>query len=338
MKKLSNEFVNYIKENPDKLKNKELAEKFGISERTVTRYRTNDYKHKETDRRCWSKDDIDIFNKYKDEFDSIEKIAKATGKSKDTVRSYGYRHNIKLKESSVYWTPEMDEILRKSWGKKNIYSISKMVKKSVRACRYRAERLKLDSADETYINNSLDTIKALDFCEYMGISENMFRTFVRNGLKTRKKHKHILVRIDEALKWMEKHQEYFDASKIALRVFIPEPKWLIEKRKRDSNNGFKRKTTKQDYNRIVKLYNQNYTYKDIREVTGASYSSIHNAINHSKKTKSGEKWTDDEIKILRDNLGKLSYAQIALKLGRSVQAVATKGCKFKRQIKESEAR
>ena len=140
----------------------------------------------------------------------------------------------------IPWTPEQEDQLESLYGKQSLQFICKTLGMSFSAVRHKAWRMGLGRQSET---DDFITMKQLALL--MGnIGCKATRRFIREGLPV-KKHiwntsVHYLIYRKDLLKWLEHHQDMFEAVKIQHMSLGSEPQWLRDKRRREYDRRGKR--------------------------------------------------------------------------------------------------
>lgn len=166
--------------------------------------------------------------------------------------------------------------------------------------RKKALELNLGSRDYDTEYLSVPTI-----CEEMQVSHDRVSNWLKIGLpykKSRSGKTNYLIDVDDLLKFLECHQDMFDASKISRYIFAEEPDWLIAKRKADAKyypTKLRSEYTNEDDKTIQRMFYRGCTDKEIAEAIGRTPTAVsgrRRILNLMKDT-----WSDYEIEILQQN-------------------------------------
>lgn len=155
---------------------------------------------------------------------NAKELAILFNRTESAIRAKCNKLNLTLKKNKKIWTQEEVEFLRDSWGVLSISSICRQLNRSLKSIKSKANRIGL----EPLRNSFDDDITITEFAEYMGISRYRIYYFHKRGLKMKRKKlsnktSMYMISIKDALKFLEEHQNLFDAAKIDDCLFLPEP-------------------------------------------------------------------------------------------------------------------
>lgn len=181
------------------------------------------------------------------------------------------------------WTKEEDDLLDEWWGTSSPQFIAGKLGRSPAAVIQRVKNRKLGSftAVGVYINRS-------QAAQMVGVDYHVLtRNWGNHGLCFKKKKirtdakSQYLIMMEDFIKWLRDHQELWDSRKVEPYALGQEPKWLVEKRKRDSENTNKPRGTKytpKEDALIIFYLRMNKTQKEIGELLHRSEKSINSRI------------------------------------------------------------
>lgn len=278
---------------------------------------------------AWPDEEIELLRKLANT-DKIEDIAKKLNKTNNAVYLKAKRLGIVLAKSPRTWAKEDKQYLKENWGQISTDTIAKKLKRKHTAIMQQAHKMKLGS-----LYKITDNISLSDFCAYTGISrDRITRTLINQGfpLETQRltpKRKIYTINIEKVLEWMEKHQDLFDGSKVSEDLFIPEPKWLKEKRRNDRTNKVninyqvkKTQWTENDISLAISLLTMGYTQDKIAERLNRSKLAVQVMLSkHDQAYKEKRFWSGKEFKYIREHYKTQSDKEMALALNRSEKAV-----------------
>ena len=126
----------------------------------------------------------------------------------------------------------------------------------------------------------LDTTDKWNFkqiSDALGLSAGVVnRTFVKYGLKFKKRGQYCLVEEDDLLQFMQDHPELWNASKADYYLFSQFP-WFLEKLKEDKKDNIKNNGyywTDYQKQQFESLSRKGYTHKQIAEVIGKTKKAV----------------------------------------------------------------
>ena len=175
--------------------------------------------------KAYTAEQVEIIHKYYPIL-TPQEVADMVGIKKVNLIAYAYRQGI---SNNRYWTKDEEEYLYKWYGKMSVQSLSKKLGRSYRAV---LDKLKKEQLG-TFIENSDDLILA-EVCRLVGRDkETIKRTWVKYGLKIRKKGKYSLIREKDLLEFMKNNPDRWDATKCEY-WFFERYEWFRKKRIYDS--------------------------------------------------------------------------------------------------------
>lgn len=264
---------------------------------------------------------------------TLAEIADAVGRSEESCQNKARKLGVVINGIPRHWTVEDYETLRQLWGKTQLASIAKQLKRTKQAIISQARKLKLPPCYAC----SEDILLA-DFCRDTGISRfSVIETFVPRynfpikSEKPGKKRFYYYVDSEHILEWMEKHQELYNASQIPIFYFGEEPEWLSRKRKADyytetNTQSGKFKATRwsiDEINKLRCLIARDMTYAEIANELGRSEKAVeHKAVRLGYAYKKPRFWRGAEFKHIKEGMKEKSDRELASELGRSWRAVA----------------
>lgn len=224
-------------------------------------------------------------------------------KSESQIRTKCRNMGLEFNKSRKKWTDEELKSFEEDWTN---YSISnsrlraKYRNRTLTALRACARRLGLAKRpyDDSYL-------KIADVMAEMQVPKDRVRMWLKNGLKHHKSHiKSVkyLIDPDDLLEFLKEHPTYYDASKISIYIFHPEPEWLTEKRRVDAAT-FKTKSKRAEYyddaecRKLEQMFKAGMSNAEIGEALGRTEYGIERMLailNLSRK-----RYNQYEIDIIR---------------------------------------
>lgn len=144
-----------------------------------------------------------------------------------------------------------------------------------------------------------------EICDEMNVSNDRVSHWLKLGLKYRKNRSgktKYLISQDDLLEFLKQHQDLFNASLISNYLFVTEPNWLKEKRKKDAEfyaTNLRNEYTDNDDKTIILLFKCGKSNKEI----AVDMKRTENAIAERLRMLgySRHHWNDYEIDILKEN-------------------------------------
>lgn len=261
----------------------------------------------------------------------LETIASALDRTENAVRIRAARLGIMIYQEGRVWSVEELDTLRREWGYINVSTIAKHVHRSVDAVCQQAHKMRLGP-----VYGLSEDLALSGFCKATGISRDRVRQlalkygFPLVSRKYGKRQYYYFVDIEAILPWMERHQGLFDGSAVEEGYFVPEPEWLVRKRRRDREDNTylpynirKEWWTRQEIDRAKYLMKIGRSYRQIAEELGRSPLAL-----AAKMRSEGASftlktfWQVSEFRFIRENWESMPDEEIGKKLGRSAGAVA----------------
>lgn len=261
----------------------------------------------------------------------IAAIAEALGRTENAVRLKAGKLGVMVYQEGRAWSVEELDTLRREWGYINVSMIAKHVHRTVDAVCQQAHKMRLGP-----VYGLSEDLALSGFCEATGISRDRVRQlalkyeFPLVSHKYGKRQYYYFVDIEAILPWMERHQGLFDGSAVEEGYFVPEPEWLVRKRRRDREDNTylpynirKEWWTRQEIDRAKYLMRIGRSYRQIAAELGRSPLAL-----AAKMRSEGASftlktfWQVSEFRFVRENWESMSDEEIGKKLGRSAGAVA----------------
>ena len=178
------------------------------------------------------------------------------------------------------WTQEEDAQLEEWWGSAPPTLIAGRLGRSTGAIIQRVKKRQLGTFTNVgvYINrNQAAQMIGIDYKVLVRNWEvNHGLCFKKKKVRSHKKSQY-LIEMTKFIKWLEEHQDLWDGRRVEPYALGYEPKWLVEKRKRDSVQSTKLRGTKytpEEDRKIIFYMKQNKTQKEIGELIGRSEASV----------------------------------------------------------------
>ena len=263
---------------------------------------------------------------------SIDVVCDKMDKPKSTVKTHAKKLGLTFAGGRKFWTPEQIMILQENWANKSMRYLKQQLGWSEDAIVRMARKLNLGPVYE-----STEDIPLQDFAAETGISRHrILRTlaphynFPLKTMKPGKKQIYYYVDMGKILKWLERHQELYDASIIPLHYFGEEPDWLTAKRKRDRldkshirSKSTETRWTPEEAKRAQDLLHTGMNYQQIADAMGKTYDQVKRKLNRmGEGWQLSKYWQGEDFRYIRDNYKTMSDAEMAEKLGRPAGSVA----------------
>ena len=134
-------------------------------------------------------------------------------------------------------------------------------------------------------------------------------------------------------KFAKENKELIVFKRIEENSLLPEPEWVKEIRRTERNEvKYKKKWSKEEDERLIKLFKTKTPIKDIVRIMGRNYSAVTHRLSRLKKLqKVNIKWKPVEIEIMYklEKQGKTD-SEIAEELGREIYHIRDKRKRLKR--------
>lgn len=173
------------------------------------------------------------------------------------------------------WSEEDIHFLEDNWGSGASYCAKKL-KRTETAVKLKAKRLQLGGM----IRYS-GALTGREVGELLNIDSHSVARWITEGkLKSKtptQKRQMYLIELDDLKTFLEKHQNLWNSKKMKESLWITEPAWLVEKRKKDANRARKEfaKWTPAEDKQLLALFKSGaYTQKQMAERLGRSRGSV----------------------------------------------------------------
>ena len=254
-------------------------------------------------------------------------IAKILGVSQSTISRI---INNKIK-SSKFWTEEEIDILHTYYGAKSLKKLSELLGRSEGAVLNKRNKMKLGPS---YYHNEFLTIKDLER-SFKVSSKKIKQIWIsEHGLNVNERvlireKRYSRVRLDVFWRWANNNKEIIDFSKLEKGALGKEPKWVEEKRLKDSKNNTRKykKHYSTEEDNIIRMYHNHKSYREIADILQRSKKSVESRARrlNLKYKQVIIPWSQLEINMLISltNEG-YNCNQIGNELGRSRTSVVIK--------------
>ena len=141
------------------------------------------------------------------------------------------------------WDNEEEEFLKEYWGKYPVAKIARKLKRTEMSVIKKAYKLKLGPM----LYNDYENINVLDIANIFKIgSETVYETWAKYGLNIQKINLtpnfcRYCVSYKDLMVFLEHNQDLWDSRLLEENILGEEPKWLLQKRRRDYLNDFTKK-------------------------------------------------------------------------------------------------
>lgn len=264
----------------------------------------------------WTSEDDKVLRELLEQHEKYDYIADFLGIDCNAVirraQKFGYNRQGEhsLSRHNKPWTVDDKSYLLENWGTYSVKAIANKLCRTECSIKLMAVKLGLGRAAD---RSSLLTIA--NFVEYSGISYYQ----ITGSLS--KKHDFPLLKrtlgnsyryfidLDQAIKWMEQHQELFDGSKVSEHLVINEPEWLTVKRQIDkktkqniSSYSITKIWTKEDIDQLKFLINSNKSFQEIADTMEVTKNQVRKqAWKLGLTYNSQEFYRSGDFKYIKDN-------------------------------------
>ena len=306
---------------------RKIANDFNVS--TAVIKRVLDKNGVNTSSYRWSSLEIDKLSELcKDH--TLDEIALELERTPTAVYTKAKHLGLTLYKHRREWTEAEDNFLIEHWGMRKLSYISNYLNRSDEACILRAKKLGLGGALE-----NTEYVLLAEFCRAIKISkETVLRRWVPLGfkikqLKLTKERIFNAVNLEKALGWMKEHQTIFNGYIVEEMFFVPEPKWLKDKRIRDRSDtdyleGGKPREywSKLDEERLRGFLKLGKTHEEIAVELNKSKSAISYKVGQLNLGYRAKKfWSGAEFKFIREHWKTMTDTEMANELNRPVRSV-----------------
>lgn len=232
------------------------------------------------------------------------------------------------------WNKEEDDyLLEKASLGISINSISKKLKRTPKGVSERMYSLGISNRKDNLGMYSINEIAKI-----IGINNKTVIKWENLGLKIHKKNigkkKINFITAEDFWKFAKENKELIVFKRIEENSLLPEPEWVKEIRRTERNEvKYKKKWSKEEDERLIKLFKTKTPIKDIVRIMGRNYSAVTHRLSRLRKLqKVNIKWKPVEIEIMYklEKEGK-SDSEIALELGREAIHIRDK----RKRLRES---
>lgn len=151
-----------------------------------------------------------------------QEVADMTGIKKCNLIAYAYRHGI---SNNRFWTKEEEEYLYKWYGRMSAAAISKKIGKSYRSVIDKLQKCQIGN----FIENTDDLILA-EVCRLVGKDKETIKTtWVKYGLKIKKRGKYSTISQEDLIDFMKNNPERWDGTQYEY-WFFQKYDWFNQKR------------------------------------------------------------------------------------------------------------
>lgn len=282
-------------------------------------------------KKLWTLEEDNILIEFAKKGVKLSKIADKLDRTENAVRLRCKRLGIQIMAKGRHWTKEEEEQFKEEWCSEDV-SHDTLVRRHNRtwhALQEKAFSMGLGSRPQ---NTSYVTV--MDICQEMNVSSDRVYAWIKLGLNVHKsndKRTKYLIDTDELLVFLEHNQHLFDASEVSQFLFIQEPEWLKNKRRKDGSIDISNKGTEwsfQDDKILVSLYEKGYSVEKLAQIFKRSEIAIITHLNIlGVKRKRANEYSEEELKVLYEYSNEKTLKELATMLpGRTVKGLEYK-CK-----------
>lgn len=168
------------------------------------------------------------------------------------------RHNTK-------WTQEELDYLIENIGDTRLSLIAKRLNRTEKAVLAKCDKLRIP------VVGSSEKFQLSDVARIMNVDvKTVWNWTNKYGLKYTleilREVKRPQIELENLVEWLEKNQDRWDSTKLEQYALSSEPKWLIEKRKKDFNRHDKRRKKPWTEREIKTVYSMLAMHKDWEEI------------------------------------------------------------------------
>lgn len=160
-------------------------------------------------------------------------VAEMLGRSVGVIRGYAYKNKI---SNNRYWTKEEEEYLIEKYGTMTAAAIARRLKKPYNAVLTKIVRLGIGTFAE-----NVDGLHLAEVCRLVGRDKETIKaTWVKYGLRIKKKGAYSIIHEDDLIDFMKNNPERWDATQCET-YFFERFDWFREKRIADRNKMCERR-------------------------------------------------------------------------------------------------
>lgn len=250
----------------------------------------------------WKEEDvkelIELVNDGKDK----KFLAEHFGRTETAIEIKVNRLGLQLLRDNRNWLKSDLESFKEDWldGSLSINMLIKKYKRSYFSLRKKALELNLGARPH---NDEYLSIR--EICEEMNVSHDRVSNWLKLGLKYKKNRSgktKYLISQSYLLDFLKEHQDMFNANDISGYLFIDEPDWLIEKRRKDCNfyaSKLRSEYSNEEDKLIVQMFKNGKSNSEIANRLKRTESAIScrlRLLGYSRNS-----YNDYEIEILKEN-------------------------------------
>lgn len=251
------------------------------------------------------------------------------GRDRNVIRKKCITLGLTYKQERIYWSEEETSQFCHDWKNPSI-SMQALCRKyknrNKAAITAHARHLKLGARphDDSYLTIS-------DIVQEMHVTKDKVRYWILHGLKTHTSkipsHKY-LIDADDLLKFLEQHQNWFNAAEISPYLFPVMPQWLKNKCKQDIHKTTTRKYksyTENEIHMLTVLFKNGRSNAEIAERLQRTQYSIEKMLTQLHLSR--KKYNDYELNILKKQAASHTLDELAKKLPLRTKESITRKCK-----------
>ena len=254
-----------------------------------------------------------------------EELAAYFGTTKTAIEIKCSRLGYTILRYNRKWTTEDEEIFADLWCNtdRSMQYIMNKLHRNKNGLVIKAQRMGLGPRIGGLEDLTLSTIAS-----EMSVSMDRVRNWVRLGLKCKNRRvgkNRTLVKTEDLLDFLKKHQNLFDASKVDRCLFANEPQWLIDKRRRDL---YKETREFIEYSlwtdnmdkQLITMINQGFDFDFIAKKLNKTVSAAQDRARLlGMSYRSARFWSGKELKFLRENSAKMTVKELQKTLKRRTE-------------------
>ena len=164
---------------------------------------------------------------------SVKEVSEMTGIPVANLRAYAHRLKI---SNNRFWTKEEEEYLIEKFGTMTAAAIARRLKKPYNAVLTKIVRLGIGTFTE-----NVDGLHLAEVCRLVGRDKETIKaTWVKYGLRIKKKGAYSIIHEDDLIDFMKNNPERWDATQCET-YFFERFDWFREKRIADRNKMCERR-------------------------------------------------------------------------------------------------
>lgn len=220
----------------------------------------------------WSEERLNLLKELVADGVSCDEIAKTLGVTLGAVRGRMKKLGITTKTAKR----EMVKNLQADWNDTTLTTRGIAKKYNLTATQLKGYCDRYSFGERPY---DMSFLGISDIAECMGVSRKTVLRWLDQGLKysrSKTRCKMYLIKEEDLLDFLERHQRYFNATKVDEFLFLEEPNWLKEKRKTDRNSRNLKRYTNDEDKLIGNMFQLGRSDEEIAEKLNRTVKAVEN--------------------------------------------------------------